>query len=169
MAEQPFRAPESLSGRHDIVSFDCDKGPLNEFLQRHALGNQSSGSARTFVVATTEMRVVGYYSLTAAAIDHSNAPERVRKGQPRHPIPAILMARFAVDVSVQGRGLGRALFRDALLRALTITDNLGARAFVVDAKDDEALRFYGRFNMMPAPDDPRRLFLLFKDIQALLK
>ncbi len=111
---------------------------------------------------------MAYYSLAAAAIAHEDAPERVKKGQPRHPIPAILMARFAVDRSQQGKGLGRAVFRDALLRSLNITEELGARAFVVDAKDEDAIRFYAQFGMMTNPDNPRRLYLLFKDVKKIL-
>ena len=168
MAEFPFAAPTALTTAHKIETFDCGKAPLNEFLQRYALTNERAGSARTFVVATTENVVVGYYSLAAAAVAYEAAPERVRQGQPRHPIPAILMARFAVDQTQQGQGLGRILFRDALLRSLNITQELGARVFAVDAKDDEALRFYAKFNMMRDPVDPHHLYLLFKDIKKIL-
>lgn len=167
MADIPYAAPTALGPQHKTEGFDCGKPPLNEFLTKFALTNQSGGSARTFVVCVSN-RVIAYYSLTAAAIAPESAPDRVRKGQPRHPIPAILMARFAVDLRYQGHGLGQALLRDALLRSLRITDELGARVFVVDAKDEEAARFYGRFGMQAAPDEPRRLFLLFKDVRQLL-
>ena len=168
MASFPFAAPCALDRTHQTADFDCGKEPLNDFLRLYALPNAQSGNSRTFVVAEENGKVVGYYTLAATSIRHDAAPERVRQGQPRHPIPAILMARFAVDGSAQGQGLGRALFRDALLRCLNITNELGARAFVVDAKDDDALRFYGQFNMMPDPIDPNRLYLLFKDIKKIL-
>ena len=111
---------------------------------------------------------MGYYSLAATSVVHEAAPARVKQGQPRHPIPAILMARFAVDLRFQGQGLGRDLFRDALLRSLNITEELGARAFIVDAKDEDALRYYQKFQMMIDPQDPYRLYLLFKDIKKIL-
>lgn len=168
MTEFSFAAPQPLHASHQTTLFDCGKPPLNEFLQRYALTNQSAGSARTFVLATAAQVVVAYYSLAAAAIALEDAPERVKKGQPRYPIPAILMARFAVDRTQQGQGLGRALFRDALLRSLNITAELGARAFVVDAKDDDALRFYQQFGMMAEPTQPYRLYLLFKDVKQIL-
>ena len=141
---------------------------MNEFLKRHALASQGGGSAKTFVTTEGRRRVVGYYSLTAAALRHEDVPERVRKGQPQHPVPAILMARFAVDLSAQGKGLGGHLFRDALLRSLNITENLGVRTFAVDVKDDDARRFYQRFDMMFVPGKPDKLFLLLKDIKKLL-
>lgn len=178
MAEFPFAAPTALTAAHKVETFDCGKAPLNEFLHRYARTNDRAGSARTFVVVTTENVVIGYYSLAAAAVAYAAvaydavaydaAPERVKQGQPRHPMPAILMARFAVDQTQQGQGLGRMLFRDALLRSLNITQELGARVFAVDAKDDEALRFYTKFNMMRDPVDPHRLYLLFKDIKKIL-
>lgn len=168
MAEFQLSPPEHIADFHQTQSFDCGKPPLNEFLQRFALTNDRGGGTRTFVVATTERVVVGYYSLAAASVNFEVAPERVKQGQPHHPIPAILMARFAVDLSQQGKGLGRALFRDALLRSLNITEELGARAFVVDAKDEEAARFYARFGMMASPANSFRLFLLFKDVKKIL-
>lgn len=168
MAEFPFSPPELLQPHHDTSAFDCGKDPLNEFLQRHALSNQGGGAAKTFVVAIGSKVVAGYYSLAATSVSHEEVPDRVKQGQPRHPIPAILMARFAVDRTVQGQGLGRALFRDAMLRALSVSQQVGVRVFVVDAKDDEALKFYARFRMMPAPTNPNRLYLLFKDSKGLL-
>jgi GNAT superfamily N-acetyltransferase len=168
MAEFSFSAPELLHSHHDTTSFDCGKPPLNEFLVRYALVSQSGGSARTFVAANVSGTVVGYYSLAATSVAHDEVPDRVRQGQPRHPIPAILMARFAVALTVQGQGLGRALLRDAMIRSLSITQELGARVFVVDAKDGDAIRFYSRLRMMSAPNNPNRLYLLFRDVRRLL-
>lgn len=168
MADFAFAAPCLITNAHQTATFDCGKAPLNQWLQQFALANAQSGNSRTFVVADSEHNIVGYYSLTATSLEHDTAPQRVRQGQPRHPIPAILMARFAVHLNQQGLGLGRALFRDALLRSLNITAELGARAFVVDAKDEDARLFYTRFAMMSSPDNPLRLYLLFKDIKKLL-
>jgi len=170
MADFPFAPPELLQPQHFTSTFDCGKDALNEFLQRHALANQRGGAAKTYVIVDATKAVVGYYSLAATSVSHEEAPDRVRQGQPRHPIPAILMARFAVDKTAQGQGQGpgRALFRDAMLRAINISQQLGVRVFVVDAKDDEAVRFYAKFRMMSAAGNPYRLYLLFKDIRSLL-
>lgn len=177
-----FSAPVLLDKGHDVSRFDCGKPPLNLFLQKYALGNQVGGAARTYVVLandsedesgkTENRRVVGYYSLTPAAAmpeeAPEEAPERVMKGQAQHPVPCILLARLAVDQSVQGRGLGPSLFRDALLRAFNAHQQIGGRAFLVHAMDGEARRFYERYGMLLSPTDPLHLFLLFKDIRALL-
>lgn len=153
-----------LTKEHDKSSFDCGKPALNDYLARYALQNQSGGAARTYV-ALRGGRVVAYYSLAPASVQVEDAPARIVKGQSRHPVPAILMARFAVDLGEQGRGLGKAVLHDAMQRALDGADTIGGRTFLVHAKDDEAKAFYLRFGMEPSPTNPMHLFLLFKDIR----
>jgi GNAT superfamily N-acetyltransferase len=162
-----FSEPALLAKSHDTSSFDCGKEPLNVFLTNYALTNQQGGGARTYVVAVDE-RVVGYYSLAPAAVEPQDVPERVLKGQPRHPVPCILLARLAVDKSFHGQGLGKFLFRDALLRAYRAHEQIGGRAFLVHAMDDEAKAFYIRYGVLPSPTHPLHLYLLFKDVKALL-
>lgn len=114
--------------------------------------------------------MVAYTSLAASAVVHEEAPERMAKGLARHPIPAVLMARFAVDRRFQGQGLGGAMFKDALRRTLRAADEIGARAFVVHAKDEEARAFYeGRFGMQPFPQNRLHLYLLMKDVERIVR
>lgn len=167
MDEEPLIAPALLTQQHLVAGFDCGKAPLNDFLTKHALQNQAGGGARTYVLARGA-RVVGYYSLAPASVSPEDAPERVRKGQARHPVPVILMARFAVAQNEQGKGLGKALFRDALRRALAGADVIGGRAFLVHAKDEEARDFYLKFGMEVSPTNPFHLLLLFKDIRQTI-
>ena len=87
----------------------------------------------------------------------------------RYPVPVILMARFALDVTEQGKGYGKTLFRDAIRRALAGADAIGGRAFLVHAKDEEARAFYLRFGMEESPTNPLHLLLLFKDIRQTLE
>ena len=101
---------EKLRREHHLDGFDCGRDELNRFLKRQAWANQQSNSTQTYVLAK-ELRVLGYYSLAAGSVTHDEAPERVKKGQARHPIPVILLARLAVDASVHGRGLGAALLK----------------------------------------------------------
>ena len=162
-----YRGPVLLEKGQECASFDCGKAPLNAFLIHHALANQANNSARTFVVLE-ENCVVGYYSLAASAVLHEHAPTRMVKGLARHPVPVILMARFAVDRSHQGKGLGKAMFKDAIKRSLAATKEIAARAFVVHAKDEEAKALYSHFEMEPFTDNPYHLFLLLKDIERVL-
>ena len=162
---RPPAGPERLSSDHDTSSFDCGRPELSEWLRRFALQSQGARSAATYVVHRDGV-VVGYYSLAAASVERAAAPERVGKGLGRHPIPVILLARLGVDVREQGAGLGRALLKDALLRALAASEEIGARAVLVHALDHEARAFYERFDFEASPTDPLHLFLLMKDLRA---
>ena len=159
---------EKLRREHQLDEFDCGRDELNRFLKRQAWANQQSNSAQTYVFAR-EMRVLGYYSLAAGSVTHDEAPERVRKGQARHPIPVILLARLAVAESVHGRGLGAALLKDALLRTAQAAETIGAQALLVHAKDDNAKALYEHFTFEPSPSDPYHLLLIMKDLLRFVR
>ena len=129
--------------------------------------SQAGGGARTYVMARGQA-VIGYYSLAPASISLEDAPPRVSKGQGRYPVPVILLARFALNTSEHGKGLGKALLRDALRRALNGAEAIGGRAFLVHAKDVEARNFYLKFGMEQSPTNPLHLSLLFKDIRQTI-
>jgi GNAT superfamily N-acetyltransferase len=167
-SDQPLSPIEKLTKDHDVSSFDCGKASLNDWLRRFALTNQRSDSARTYVLHRAA-RVVGYYSLSAGSVGKEESPARIAKGLAKHPIGVILLARLAVDRSERGAGLGKTLLADALSRALTAADAIGARAILVHAIDDEAAAFYGKFGFEPSPLDPKQLMLLMKDLRATLK
>jgi GNAT superfamily N-acetyltransferase len=112
--------------------------------------------------------VVGYYALAAGSVEPEQAPERIKKGLARHPVPVILLARLAVDRHEQGKGLGAALLKDALIRAAAAADEIGVRAVLVHAKDEDARAFYERFDFEPSPTDPLHLYLLMKDLKKTI-
>jgi len=163
----PLRPVEKLTKIQDADEFDCGKEPLNRFLKRFALINQKSGGTQSYVACRGENRIVGYYSLAVGSVDYDASPARVTKGQARHPVPVMLLARLAIDRGEQGKGLGRALLKDALLRTLQAADIAGIRALLVHAKDDEARAWYEGFDFEPSPTDPYHLFLLMKDLRNL--
>lgn len=160
----PLSSPAAIERGHDLSAFDCGSAALNDYLRKHALANHLSESARTYV-ARRGNRVVGYYSLAAGAVSPEQVPERVKKGLARHPVPVILLARLAVDRTEQGKGLGKGLLKDALLRAAQAADLIGCRAVLVHAKDEAAKAFYAQFDFDPSPTDPLHLFLLMKDVR----
>lgn len=162
-----FSGPVLLEKSHDYLEFDCGKEPLNTFLTRHALANQANDSARTFV-GLDGNRVVGYYSLAVSSVLYDEAPERMAKGLAKHPIPILLMARFAVDKDYQGKGIGRGLFKDAIKRCLNVSKEAAVRAFMVHAKDDEARKLYLHYGMLECPTNPFHLYYLMKDIEKSL-
>jgi GNAT superfamily N-acetyltransferase len=102
-------------------------------------------------------------------VEHEGAPERLKKGLARHPVPIMLLARLAIAAHWQGKGLGSGLLKDAMLRTLAAAEIAGIRAFAVHAKDDDARAFYERFDFIASPSDPYHLFRLLKDIRAAFK
>lgn len=159
---------EKLERSHYVDAFDCGREALNRFLIRYALQNQQAEASQTYV-AVAEQEIVAYYTLVVGQVAYEDAPERLIKGLARHPVPIMLLARLAVSISWQGKGLGAGLLKDAMVRTLQAADIAGIRAFAVHAKDDEARAFYKHFDFVPSPGDPFHLFRLLKDIRAILR
>ena len=157
-----------LTKDHDRNSFDCGVPALNNYLQKYALQNQKKHAARTYV-STRGNQIVGYYSLAYGSVSLEEAPQSVRSGLPRHPIPVILLARLAVDSTEQGKGLGAALLKDALIRTIQAAEIAGLRAILVHAKDNSAKRFYEKFGFEPSPIDAYHLFLRLPDILSSIR
>lgn len=163
---------EPLEKRHDRGAFSCGKAPLDRYLK-----NQAGQDARRHVAAPFVMvdggdgrAVLGYYTLSAFAIDLGDLPEATAKRLPRYPVvPATLLGCLAVHRDCRGRGLGEALLMDALYRALTQSSRIAAAAVVVDALDEAAWRFYAHFDFLPFPDRRDRLFLPMTIVARLFK
>lgn len=158
---------EKLRRDHAVDLFDCGQEALNRFLVRYAFQNQHAEASQTYVALMGD-EVVGFYTLVVAQVEHDDAPQRLGKGLARHPIPLMLLARLAIATSWQGKGLGSGLLKDAMLRTLQAADIAGIRAMAVHAKDDDARAFYQRFGFVPAPTDAHHLFVLLKDVRAIL-
>lgn len=163
-----FSKPRKLTMHDDVDGFDCGQPDLDGWLKRFALVNQKAGMSTVFVTLS-EDEVVGYYALATGGVERAHAPSRVGKGVPAHPIPVMLLTRLAVDSSVQGKGLGRTLLKDALVRVANVAEEVGVRALLIHAKDESAKDFYMRnAEFEPSPTDPLHLFLLMKDLRKAL-
>jgi GNAT superfamily N-acetyltransferase len=162
-----IRRVEKLRRDHPVEDFDCGREELNRYLLRYAWQNQQAGAAQTYVGIAGEV-VVGYHTLAVGQVILEEAPDRLKKGLAKHPIPIMLLARLAIDRRWQGRGVGKALLRDAMQRTLQAADIAGIRALAVHAKDEEARRFYEHFDFVPSPADPMHLFVLLKDVRRVL-
>jgi GNAT superfamily N-acetyltransferase len=163
---RPLRAPERLSSTHDVDRFDSGSAPLDAWLRHRALRNEAGGASRTYV-ACHGTRVVAFYCLANGAVLQSAAPGRVRRNRP-DPRPVRVLGRLAVDREFQGRGLGGALLRDAVLRTLQAAEIAGIRAILAHAKDERAKAFYERYGFLPSPIDPLTLMLPLNAVRAAL-
>lgn len=150
-------APVALTAEHVLSGFDCGEPALNEWLRHRALKNESRFS-RTYVVCR-DKAVIGYYCVSAGAVERGAAPGRVRRNAP-DAIQVSILGRLAVDRAHVGQGLGADLLADALRRIATAAQSIGIAAVMVQPKDDAARRFYlACAEFIEYPDESRTLYL----------
>lgn len=156
-------APDLLSPEHDLGSFNSGNATLDEWLLKRALKNQESGASKIFVVCD-DNRVVGYYALATGSVERDIATGNFSRGMPE-PIPVIVLGRLAIDQSYQGQQLGAALLKDAMLRTVTIANNVGVRGLLVHVISEDAKRFYLKYGFQESPMEPMTLLLSVKIIK----
>ena len=158
--------PAPLCSDHDTTRFNCGNDTLNDWLIKRALKNQDSGTSRTFVINSNK-RVIGYYALASGSVERLAAPGSVARNMPE-PVPVVVLGRLAVDVDYQGHRLGAALLKDAMLRTLAVSHEVGIRAMLVHAISDEAKQFYRRYGFQESPIDAMTLMLSIQQLKAHL-
>lgn len=164
-----IRAPEPLGANHVLQHFDCGRPSLNEWLKKKAAKAQRvGGSSRTFVVCSPADQVVGYYALATGSINREDVPGKVKKNMP-NPIPVILLGRLAVDQAFKGKGLGAGLLKDALLRVINAAEQIGVRAVLVHALDDQAKNFYLKHGFYESPTNDLTLMITVEELQRTLQ
>lgn len=158
---------ERLDETHHRETFRCGVPQLDIWFRDHALAAQRQDTARTFVLIDDTDQVVGYYSLTMGNVAAAEAPRRLIRGLPRHPVPILLLARLAISETHQGQGLGVSLLFEALHRAALAAEHAAARLIAVDPIDEAAHLFYLRWGFQPVEDDPAgRMFVRTRDALA---
>ncbi|MGD0500029.1 MAG: GNAT family N-acetyltransferase [Bryobacteraceae bacterium] len=162
---------EPIGKRHDREAFDCGEAALNEFLQRYARKSHEMGGAKTFLAIgdSDNHPILGYYSLSPASIAYARTPEAIRRGLARHDVPVFRLARLAVDLKVQGQGLGGQLLLAAGKRCLAASTEVGGVAMLIDAKNTKAAVWYASYGALPLLDAPLSLVLPLAVVEAALK
>lgn len=149
---------QPLSSTHNCKGFDCGSLPLNEWLATKASQQQKKNIARTFVLVddAAPETILGFYALAVSEVDH-----KIFTNPNKYPrlVPVVRLGRFAVHKDLQRKGLGEELLIDAFGRIAELSQNAGIAATVVDAKDGNAARYYGKYGFLPSPDNPLQLFL----------
>jgi len=160
---------EPLAKHHDRQAFRCGDAELDEYLSQRAGQDMRRRVAAVFVVVPEgePKRIAGFYTLSSASIALEELPLEITKALPRYPVvPAVLLGRLARDVNFPG--LGKLLLLDALARSHRYSGEVAAAAVLVDAKRDQARRFYARYGFEEVPDRPHRMFLPMKTVERLL-
>lgn len=157
MTASEIAAPEPLRAQHIVAAFDSGEASLDDWLKKRALNNQATGASRSFVISAGNI-VIGYYCLASGAVEHALVPKAMTRNMP-DPMPVLLLGRLAIDRAQQGRGLGAALLRDALLRAVRVSENAGVSSLLVHALHERATQFYLSRGFVQSPIRPMTLLL----------
>lgn len=160
--------PRPIQATDNTTDFDSGEQSLDRYLADRALSNHLADLARCYVCIDDETgKVLGYYTLSAVAVEHADLPGKLRRNAP-NPVPAVLMGRLAIDTNAQGSGLGRFLVRDAILSTLAAADQIGVRILLVHALHQKAATFYQKLGFKRSPTDPLHLYLLLADARRSL-
>lgn len=134
-------------------------------MRRFSLSDQQNGMSAVFV-SEVAGEIGAFYAISTGGVEPQHAPERATRGVARHPVPVIILTRMGVRLSLQGQGLGVAMLRDACLRVVRLSEEVGVRGLLIHAKDESARGFYMAFaEFEPSPTDPMHLLLLMKDLR----
>lgn len=147
---------------HDRAAFRCGEPSLDEFLARYASQNHRSGLATTHVLVDDEQpaKILGYASVAMAEVRLESLQTEDQKRLPRYPLPALRLARLAVDATAQGQGHGEALLGFVIDRARTLrATEIGVCLVVVDALHERAAAFYENYGFRQTAHDALTLYL----------
>lgn len=166
---------EPLTGRHERNEFECGVDALNRWLKQTALQHQGKGVSRTFVAVPSSAQLVdayrqegfdnvnlatilGFYAMSSALVLVEELPPELGKRYPGQ-IPVTRLGRLAIRADMQGQGLGGLLLANAIDRARGAAQAVGSAGIFVDAKDDDAARFYSRFGFRRCGNQLLKLYL----------
>lgn len=159
--------PASLSAAHHLTDFESGEPSLDLWLKQIALKNQATGASRCFVVCNQFNKVIAYYSLSSGAIHRGDAPKSMQRNMPS-ALPVILLGRLAVDLDYQNQGLGRGMLRDAVMRVVHASQDVGIFAILIHAISESAKRFYLSCGFVQSPVQPMTLMMTVKTARSIL-
>ncbi len=155
---------EPLIRQHNRKLFDCGDEDVTKFLREKALQDQERDLSRTMVLAglpESPNRIVGYHTLVMSQVRQEEIPDdkpKIMRG-----IPVILLGQIGIDNDFQGKGFGDLLLTDAQARVDEISNKVGIRALMLDARTEKLARWYESHDFVRFPNSLR----MFKSIQAI--
>lgn len=167
----PVWHEEAISKKHDRKMFNCGDAALNDFLQHYARQSHDRGGSKTFLAIddTDDKTILGFYSVTPGALSYAETPETMRRGLAQHDVPGFRLVRIAIDVRVQGQGLGGQLLVAAARRCLRAAAEAGGVLLIIDAKNERAAKWYMSYGAVRLNDRPLTLVMPLAAFAAELK
>ena len=164
-----LQEPRLLKHEDERARFQSGNAEIDDWFHRFAWQNHRARNARVFVT-TQEPETLGFYALSMGAVQRSTLPDALKPSQRPEPCPVLLLARLAVDQRAQGRGIGAALLKDALLRAYNLSNEVGFAALLVHCANDQAREFYlsQSSQFVPCPGADNHLVLPLRALREII-
>lgn len=164
-----------LKGDYDLAAFDCGHDAYNGWLTDHAETAVKAGASGVYLLLeeTPERpaRVVGYYAIAPTAVLRVELPRAAAGGAP-DPVPGFLLAKLALDRSLQGDKdamWGTQLVVGALRRIVEAANVSGGRVIIVDVDNERLLPFYGSHSFLPTKVHSLRLYMKVATARKLIE
>jgi len=111
---------KQLNASHDRSSFTCGNEQLDHYLKKQAKQDIKRRICHVYCVTQNEnpADILGFYTLSSLSIDLGELAPEIQRKLPRHPIPAALIGRLAVNTKAQGSGIGKIMLANAITRTL---------------------------------------------------
>jgi ribosomal protein S18 acetylase RimI-like enzyme len=158
---------------HKRDGFACGTGALDDYLREQASQAQARDLVTCYVLVEAAVAdapdrpVLGYVCIATASLPMVDPPPELQRLTKMPSVPALLLARMAVDIRHKKRGLGKYLLTYALQRALDVAQVAACMVVIVDAKDATAAAFYKKYGFETLPDNPLRLYMSMNTVRKL--
>lgn len=159
---------KDIQQKSRLKSFDCKIDVLNEFLSKYAQKNDKLGIGKTFIALNQQDKIVGYFTLATAQVAYQEIPDDYRGKLPKYPIPALRIARLAVDKELEGKGVGKWLLAQAFIKIIQVADVTGIYFIIVDAKETSK-SFYEQYGFIKFKDEDLTYFILVDTVRKAIQ
>lgn len=159
---------KEISPKSVLKKFDCEVEALNEFLSRYAVKNDELGIGKTFVALNENNQIAGYFTLATAQVAYQEIPDDFKEKLPKYPIPALRIARLAVNKDLKGKGIGKWLLAQAFIKAIHVADVTGLYFIIVDAKETSK-SFYEHYGFHKFFDEDLSYFILVDTVRKAMQ
>jgi GNAT superfamily N-acetyltransferase len=155
---------EPLTREHNRKLFDCGEIEVTSFLREKALQDQERDLSRTMVLIdeqTSPHKIIGFHTLLMLQVRQEEIPNdrpRITRG-----IPVILLGQLGIALNFQEKGFGDLLLMDVQARTVEISEKIGIRALMLDARNERLAEWYEKHDFVRFPNSLR----MFKSIQAI--
>ena len=166
-ASGPLIRIEPITGQHDLSCFSCSEQELNDFLTTDALTDHTSLYSITRLVHYNGT-LAGFFTLIADNISVTSIPSENYVDYHYQKLPAVKIARLAVDKKFERQGIGRRIITEIFRIVYEVSQQIGCRVITVDAKEN-ALGFYKKFAFMEVESKKHQDYIpMYLDFRTLM-